>query len=143
MSLYTRTYRPSMGCRGTLRIQTGEGLSRIIEDSPLSSHYVSPVRTYNTKLLLHYFRSVQVKQYGKSLELSDYIIIAHIKMAFDKGYTPERICRSIRYASTISQYVFSIPFAIRSLDESNYSDNGFRLNSQPDQRPIAAGSLWD
>lgn len=117
MSLYTRYQRPSMGLRSGLRVQTGEGLSRILTDSPLSSHYMAPVKIKNTKLLLNYFKSVQVKQYGSSIALADPIIMSHIKQAFAKGYTPEYLCRAVRYASTISRFVFSVPFAIRSLEK--------------------------
>lgn len=143
MSLYTRNYRPSIGARTGLRIQTGEGLSRILQDSPLSSLFVAPVKTNNTKLLLKYFKSIQVRQYGKSLELEDRAVLSHIKRALNKGYTPAYLCRAIRFASTVSRFPFGISFAIRSLDESGCEFDRFRLNTPTDQPTVRTGTLFD
>lgn len=146
MSLYTRNHRPSMGMRTGLRIQAGEGLSRIMTDSPLSSMYVAPVKIKSTKLIWNYLVSIQTKQYGQTLNLSERtksLTQAHIKQAFAKGYTPQYICRAVRYASTISRFPFSVPFAIRSLDESGCQFDRSRPDSQPDHRTTGVGSLWD
>lgn len=113
MSLYTRRYRPAFGMRETRTIHsTGDGLFFVLQSSPLSSFFVSPVTQPNAKAIYAYFTATQIKRYGKTLELPERATLAHIKRAL-REHTPEYLCRAVRYGSMISFYAFSIPAALR------------------------------
>lgn len=151
MSLYTRNHRPSMGSRTGIRIQTGEGLSKIMQDSPLSSLYKAPITTSSddknkTKQVWLYMCSVQTRQYGQAIDISDSakrLTQRHVKQALKRGYTYEYMCRAIRYASTISRFPFTLPFALRYLDETGCQHDRFRPNTQSGKRTTGTSPLFD
>lgn len=147
MSLYTRNIRPAFGMRQQVKIHKGEGLSIILKDNPLSHFYQSPVSDPKAKRISQtiytYLAAVQMRQYNQVIELPKEAVQAHIKRALDK-YSPEYVCRAIRYASMVGQHPYSISFALRVFDNVGKE---FDIRSGADQKSniSATGtlSLWD
>lgn len=141
MSLYTRQRQ----CLGQQRASMlgQRGLDSIQESNPLSSFYKAPVRVPDTKLIYQYFVVIQTRRYGEVLDLEPAIVRRHIKLVL-KEHSPEWICRAIKYASWISEYTFSVHFAMRALNDYQASNGTveYRGNKEESQPSQTVDSLW-
>lgn len=114
MSMWKRHSLPA-GTTFSGEIVEGEGLSGLIKDSPLSTHF-SPNCGDSPTNLKNFMRALQVRQYGCSIELSDRVLIRNIKLLLEE-YSPMMVKRGIKFASKVSDYPFSTKFVKEMIEQ--------------------------
>lgn len=140
MSLYTRNRKPYLGDQRVRDIGVTKGLSSLLTSSPLSSHFISPIKAPDAKRIYQYFVATQTKRYGKTVDLPEAATKRHIALAL-KEHAPVEVIRAVKYTSWISEHAFSIPFAMKALAdyETKVGTNRCRTDQTP--HTFAQGSL--
>lgn len=144
MSLFTRKHKSSLGDQRVGDKQENGGLSGVLTSSPLSSHFISPIKAPDARRIYQYFVATQIKRYGKTVDLPESATKRHISLAL-KEYAPVWIIKAIKYSSWISEHPFSVPFALKALAdyEAKNESNKHRKNQEMSSVVHDSRLLWD
>lgn len=114
MSLWKRNQPPS-GHTYSEENTSGEGLSFLLRDNPLSSHF-KPECGDKPKDLVNYLIALQMRQIGRIIEMDTRILSRHVKLLLKK-YDVMLIKRGIKYASQTADHPYSFKYVEEMIEQ--------------------------